>query len=162
MAFVGMEGRYPSQTDCPKFEATARKFQYQCHKLALKLLSCFADGLGFPPTFFDEVLSTFLSPSSHAVQGQKSISFQKQKLAADHDLCFYQTARLVCQARRLSTFFKLECKQENALHQYAEQIAVLNEMKPHLKIALVVVYTVSSLTQAEHFIPHPLSSLAAP
>jgi isopenicillin N synthase-like dioxygenase len=53
LGFAGMDGIFPSQQDCPCFEATAKEFQSQCLQLAKKLLSCFATGLGLPTDFFE-------------------------------------------------------------------------------------------------------------
>ena len=55
MAFAGMEGKFPTEEDCPGYEATATNFQNQCFQLAQLLLSAFAVGLGFPQDFFAKV-----------------------------------------------------------------------------------------------------------
>lgn len=54
LGFVGMEGKFPSDQDCPGYEKTAKEFQEKAFELALLLLSCFATGLGLPESFFNE------------------------------------------------------------------------------------------------------------
>ena len=55
MGFVGMEGKFPSQEDCPGFESTAKQFQAHSLDLAMLLLGGFATGLGLPQNFFQKV-----------------------------------------------------------------------------------------------------------
>ncbi len=55
LGFAGMEGKYPSEEDCPGYEGTATQFSAACLQLAQLLLSAFATGLGFPSDFFAKV-----------------------------------------------------------------------------------------------------------
>ena len=58
MGFAGMEGKYPSDADCPGYEETAKQFQEKSLELAMLLLGAFATGLGLPQNFFQKVFSS--------------------------------------------------------------------------------------------------------
>ncbi|MGV9711394.1 isopenicillin N synthase family dioxygenase [Gordonia sp. NPDC003424] len=47
-----MEGLWPSDDELAGFRATLLDFEHKCWELAMKLLGCFADKLGFDPEFF--------------------------------------------------------------------------------------------------------------
>ncbi len=49
-----MAGLWPTGTDLPGFKATMLAFERHNWALAMKVLSCFADRLGFPPDFFTD------------------------------------------------------------------------------------------------------------
>lgn len=55
LGFVGMDGKFPSEEDCPGYECTAKEFQQRCLDVALLLLEGFAEGLGLPSDFFRKV-----------------------------------------------------------------------------------------------------------
>ncbi len=55
LGFVGMDGKFPSQEDCPGYEETAKQFQLKSRDLAMLLLGGFATGLGLPQDFFQKV-----------------------------------------------------------------------------------------------------------
>ena len=48
MGYVNMEGKWPSEEDCPGFTSFVHKFQTQVQEVSLKLMACFAIGLGLP------------------------------------------------------------------------------------------------------------------
>eukprot|EP00884_Botryococcus_braunii_P008663 jgi/Botrbrau1/17799/Bobra.0127s0048.1 len=52
VGFNKMEGKWPSDSVCPGFRSCAETFMQDCHSLSMKLLSCFAEGLGFDRDFF--------------------------------------------------------------------------------------------------------------
>ncbi len=47
--------RCPTEADCPGFADAAAAFMSACQCMSMKLLSCFAVGLGFPEDFFSQV-----------------------------------------------------------------------------------------------------------
>lgn len=57
------QDKYPTDAVCPGFSTTAKQFMAACQSLSMKLLSCFAVGLGFPDNFFEQVLSSLPHPS---------------------------------------------------------------------------------------------------
>ena len=68
MGFVGMEGKFPSQEDCPGFEQTAKQFQAKSLELAMLLLGGFATGLSLPHDFFQKVIFEItFSPRSNVI-----------------------------------------------------------------------------------------------
>ena len=47
-----MEGLWPGEAALPDFQQTMLAFEAQCWQVAMRILSCFADKLGFGSTFF--------------------------------------------------------------------------------------------------------------
>lgn len=54
MGYVNMEGKLPSEEDCPGFSPFVKEFMKDVQNVSLQLLSCFAIGLGFPEDFFND------------------------------------------------------------------------------------------------------------
>ncbi|WP_299538326.1 isopenicillin N synthase family oxygenase [uncultured Streptomyces sp.] len=48
-----MEGLWPTDEELDGFRATMLGFEARCREVAMRVLSCFADRLGFPEGFFD-------------------------------------------------------------------------------------------------------------
>lgn len=46
-------GLWPSESDLPGFRAILESFATKSNKIALLMLSCFADALGLPSDYFD-------------------------------------------------------------------------------------------------------------
>lgn len=49
-----MDGLWPSEAELPDFQANTLAFERQCWELGMKVLSCFADKLGFERDFFTQ------------------------------------------------------------------------------------------------------------
>ncbi|MDB4836960.1 isopenicillin N synthase family oxygenase [Marinomonas sp.] len=49
-----MSNLWPSETELPKFQANTLTFEKQCWSVGMKVLSCFADKLGFERNFFTQ------------------------------------------------------------------------------------------------------------
>jgi len=47
-----MQGLWPTEEELPGFQATLLAFEADCWQLGMRILSCFADKLGFAPDFF--------------------------------------------------------------------------------------------------------------
>lgn len=62
VGFNRMEGRWPSEDDCPGFRSCAERFMKECHDLSMQLLSCFAEGLGFDSDYFSQVSRAAQAP----------------------------------------------------------------------------------------------------
>ncbi|ARU56437.1 oxidoreductase [Oleiphilus messinensis] len=49
-----MDNLFPNQTTLPEFQRVILSFEYQAWQLGMRVLSCFADKLGFPTEFFTD------------------------------------------------------------------------------------------------------------
>lgn len=49
-----MDGLWPSDSDIPSFRARAQSFMAQIQALSVKVMECFADGLGLPHDTFTQ------------------------------------------------------------------------------------------------------------
>ncbi|OXG28322.1 hypothetical protein C367_02443 [Cryptococcus neoformans Ze90-1] len=54
LQFARMEGLWPSDEDVPGFRTRTEKFMNQIQALSIKVMECFADGLGLPHDIFTE------------------------------------------------------------------------------------------------------------
>ncbi len=58
--------RCPSEADCAGFADAAAAFMAACQVMSMKLMSCFAIGLGFPEDFFSQVYDLIHCPSTNS------------------------------------------------------------------------------------------------
>lgn len=96
LQFARMEGMWPSNDDVPNFRARAEAFMFAVQQLSVKVMECFAEGLGLPLSTFTEGTvdpgvgdsqSTLRLLHYHSVEGKEfGESFWRAGSHADFDV----------------------------------------------------------------------------
>lgn len=81
--------RCPSEADCAGFSDAAAAFMAACQDMSMKLMSCFAIGLGFPEHFFSQVYDVMHCPSTDncLLACERTLLLATQHALAKHNAC---------------------------------------------------------------------------